>query len=267
MVIQWSKHDGQPCFLSSIDSESLEAGQVTFDCHFRPSSSTASFRLRAPMLLKGLGRKITPFFLFIAPERVQSLVYEDANKTHLPDNVKLMGDGDVVALRFKLGHACDLVVPPQSSLVPKKKVFWDVFDSLRLLSQEVDFVAYLRLGDLPSQDYLISFCEAVTAGKLATSTAHADIARLYDGKGGKVLGGEDLPAAAPVDSPPSYEHLGPPPPAPPIEKGTWVDNILWQTLLTLSQNNKARSPKTLWRAVAENAGGQVAVPPTVLRMA
>lgn len=174
------------------------------------------------MLLKGLGRKITPFFLFIALERISSLTYEDATETHLPDNDKHMGNSGLVGLRFKLSHAGDLVVPPQSSLMPKKKVFWELFDSLKLLSRQLDFVVYVRPADLPSQVRLLSFFEAVTAGKLVTSTAHADVARLYDGKGGKVLAGEDLAvrATAPEDSPPSYDHLGPPPPAPPLEKGT-----------------------------------------------
>ncbi|CAN8099285.1 unnamed protein product [Discula destructiva] len=137
-----------------------------------------------------------------------------------------MVDGDVVALRFKLGHAGDLIVPQQSSLVPKKKVYGDVLDSLKLLSQELDFVVYLRSSDLPPQNCLLSLCEAVTSGRWTTSTGHADIATFYDGKGGKVLRGEDLAVSATgtLESPPSYDHAGSPPPAPVLEKDSVVED-------------------------------------------
>lgn len=224
VVVEWSKPNGQACFLSASDQTSAESGLVTLDCHVHLSSNTASVRLRAPVLLKGLGRKMTPLFMFFAPERIESLIFDGTQKMHVSDNVRmLMGAGDIVALRFKLSQAGDLVVPPQTPLVPKKKVFWDMLDSLKELAHKTDFFMYLRRDDVPLDDGMVSFCEAVSAGKLTTSTAHADITRLYDGKGGKLFQGEDLavPASAPVDTPPSYDELGPPPPAPPIGKGEW----------------------------------------------
>lgn len=221
VVVKWSKPDGQTCFLSAGDTMSTESGSLTLDCHFRPSSKTASFRLRAPILLKGLGRKLTPLFMFIAPERIESLAFDDEEKTLVPGPVRqLMGEGHVVSLRFRLRHAGDLVVPPHSPLVPRKKLFWDTFDSLKNLAQETDFAMYLSHDDIPSKACMVSLCEAVSAGKLTTSTTHADITRLYDGQGGKLLAGEDpaIPASASMDTPPSYDELGPPPPAPPMEK-------------------------------------------------
>lgn len=222
-VVEWSKHDGQACHLSSpSDSESLEVGQVTFDCHFRPSSSSASLRLRAPILLKGFGRKATPLFMFIAPERIRSIGHHAVDKAHVSDNVrKILGDGGITSLRFTLNQPADLVAPTHSSLVPKKKVFWTIFDSLKMLAQETNFVIYLSQKDYPSENSLVPFCDAVSAGGLTTSTPHADVSRLYDGEGGRVLTGADLalPDALPIESPPSYDDAGPPPPAPPIEKG------------------------------------------------
>lgn len=222
-VVEWTKPDGQACYLSSIDNESAEAGQITLDCHFRPSSKSASLRLRAPILLKGLGRKPAPLFVFIAPERIQSMSHASVEPTQIPNDVrKTLGGDDIASVRFTLSQPVDLVVPPHSPLVPKKKVFWDIFDALKMVAQEASFTIYLKQADLPFDDSLRLLCSAVCAGDLVTSDAHADVSRLYDGKGGRLLTGAGLsvPATAPVDSPPSYDDAGPPPPAPSIEKGT-----------------------------------------------
>lgn len=235
VVVEWLNPDGQVCLLPASDSTITEHGPVTLDCHLRPSTKMASFRLRAPVALKGLGRKMTPLFMFFAPERIQSLTYDGAQKTQVSGTVrKLLGDGDMINLRFRLSEAGDLVVPPYSSVVPKKKVFWDLFDGLKNLSQQTDFVLHLSRDDVPSEDVLVSFCEAVSGGKLTTSAAHADISRLYDGNGGKLLQGADLAvsASASMDKPPSYDELGPPPPAPPVEKGKCESLGLWKILLT-----------------------------------
>lgn len=223
-VVEWSKPTGEACVLSAKDASSTEAGLVTLDCHYRPSLQSASLRLRAPVLLKGLGRKMTPLFMFIAPERIQSLTFDDAQTINVSETVRaVMGESEVVSLCFKLRQTGDLIVPPHAPLVPKKKVFWDLFDSFKDLSQQTEFLMYLRRDDVPLKDDMNAFCEAVSDGKLTTSAAHADITRLYDGKGGKLLQDEDLaaPASAPLDTPPSYDELGPPPPAPPMEKGEW----------------------------------------------
>lgn len=230
VVVEWSKANGETCVLSAKDASSTEAGLVTLDCHCRPLLQSASFRLRAPVLLKGLGRKITPLFMFIAPERIESLTFDEARTINASDTVRaVMGECDIVTLCFKLRQTSDLVVPTHGPPVPKKKVFWDLFDSLKDLSQQTEFLMHLRRDDVPSKDEMVTFCKAVSGGKLITSAAHADIARLYDGKGGKLLQEEDLavPASAPLDTPPSYDELGPPPPAPPIEKGKLERAVKW----------------------------------------
>lgn len=233
-VVEWLKPDGQTVYLSFSDTESLEVGPVTFDCHFRPSSSSASFRLRAPILLKGFGRRAAPLFVFIAPERIQSIARRGTEQGHVPDHVrKVLGDGGTTSMRFTLRQPADLVAPPHSPLVPKKKVFWDVFDSLKMFAQETNFVIYLRQEDGPSENSLVALCDAVSAGSLLTSAPHADVSRLYDGKGGRILTGADLalPATLPVESPPSYDDVDPPPPAPPTEKGKRsCPVLLWRRL-------------------------------------
>lgn len=218
VAVQWTQPDGRTSFLCSDDSE---AGQIAFDCHFRPQVNTASFRLRAPLLLKGFGRKTTPFYMFFPSERVESLVCSDlAAKDVVDTDVRntFGGDDDIVSLRFTLRQLGDLVVPLlKTPLVPKKKAFWDLFDSLKMLAQESSFVVYLAQKSVPSRESLLALCDAVTAGKLTASVTHMDIGRLYDGKGGKVLACQDLDV--PTDLPPSYGDVGPSPPGPPVEKG------------------------------------------------
>ncbi|KAF3762586.1 hypothetical protein M406DRAFT_352836 [Cryphonectria parasitica EP155] len=221
VILGWRKPDGLMCYLPSTDASSTETGHVTLDCHFRPLSNTASLRLRAPILLKGLGRKVTPLFLFVAPERIQSLVYEHVEENSGPEVLHAaLGNGGIASLQLRLKHPADLVVPPLEPLVPKKKAYWDVLDSLKMLAQETEFVIYVKQDRMPSTDRLSPFCQAVAAGSLTTSTVHADVSRLYDGKGGKLLESESLAVPAPgtIHSPPSYDELTAPPPALTIEK-------------------------------------------------
>lgn len=261
VAVEWTKPDGQTSILCTNDSE---AGQITFDCHFRPTSNVASFRLRASLLLKGLGRKTSPFFVVIPLEQVESLTCGNPKATQVSEGVrKTFGEDDLVSLHFTLRQPVDLVVPPHNSLVPKKKVFWDLFDSLKMLAQETRFAVYLNQASVPSMDSLSALCDAVTAGKLATSIAHVDIARLYDGKGGKVLSGGDLGilGAAPADLPPSYDNAGPSPPAPPVEKGNIYTLIPLLLALYLTANQDqwdALHYKSSRPAAVESVGGRVA---------
>lgn len=228
-VVEWSSVPGQTCRLPSSDFIASEADYITFDLYCRPATSIASLRIRAPIMLKGLGRKTTPLFLFIPPERIESVGLFGQDETKASEDVlKELGGSGAVSMRFKLTQPGDLVVPPQDPFVPKKKIYWDMFDSLKSLAGALEFVLYLSPDRIPSGASARSVADALSAGKFATSIAHADISRLYDGKGGKLLTCSDLLANKattsgldePLDSPPSYEKLGPGPPAPPIEKGT-----------------------------------------------
>ncbi|PSR82714.1 hypothetical protein BD289DRAFT_454164 [Coniella lustricola] len=207
------------CHLSSCEAGRAEAGSMTFDWHFRPSSKTASLRLRMPMLLKGQGRKVVPLFLFIAPERIQSLVYSDNEEASVPDVVRAaLGEGIIVQLRVILKQPADLVAPPFEPFTPKKKAFWDMFDSARILARQLVFIVYLKQDRISFEDGLKALTQAATSGNLTTSTGRADISRLYDGKGGKLVTGEHLLQPAVVESPPTYDEVPPPPPGPPLEK-------------------------------------------------
>lgn len=178
-------------------------------------------------MLKGLGRKMTPLFLFIPPERIESLAFVGLGDTRVSEDVqKELGASGAVSLRVRLMQPGDLVVPLLNPVIPKKKVYWNVFDSLRSLAQALDFVVYLSLDKFPSEESVSDVVHALSTGKFATSVPHADISRLYDGRGGKLLTGCDLtnkpapvPGLEPIESPPSYDQLEPGPPAPLIKEG------------------------------------------------
>lgn len=224
-VVEWSASQDQTCYLAPSGSSASEAGNITFDLHFRPATNTASLSLRAPILLKGLGRKTTPLYLMIAPERIESMHFVGQEGTQTPEAVQReLGSSGVVSLRIKLTQPGDLVAPPHTPLVLKKRIYWDIFDSLRSLAQVVDFVLYLNLDKIPSVEDVRHVADELCTGNVATSVPHADISRLYEGKGGRLLTGSELTTSstsAPgsgVDSPPSYDQLEPGPPAPAIGK-------------------------------------------------
>lgn len=234
-VVEWTMPTGQTCFLSSKDTIPSGAAHIAFDLLFRPATTAASIRLRAPIMLKGLGRKMTPLFLFIPPERIESMTVVGQEETQAPEAVrKGLGSSGAVSLRFKLTQPGDLVVPPLDAVIPKKKVYWALFDSLKSLALALDLVVYLNPTTISSEEDVRSVGDALSGGKFATSIPHTDISRFYDGKGGKVLMPSELnksiPAPGhepePVDSPPSYADLGPGPPAPPIKEGTFIPQPL-----------------------------------------
>lgn len=242
-VVEWTIPTGQTCCLSSKDTPASEAANIAFDLHFRPATTTASIRLRAPIMLKGLGRKMTPLFLFIPPEQVESMAFVGQEEAQATENIqKGLGTSGAVSFRFKLKQPGDLVVPPLDSLVPKKKVYWQLLDSLKSLALALEFVVYLNPNTIPSEEGVRCVGDALSGGKFATSVPHADVSRLYDGKGGKVLMPSDLDKSVPVpehepepeDSPPSYGELGPGPPAPPIKEGNLFHTHFSSALASIS---------------------------------
>lgn len=228
--------------------------RVTLDLHLRPGTRTASLRLRAPIVLKGPGRRVTPLFFYIPPERIDALAFvgpadtrasDDVQKALLPGGSRAVSSGTVVSLRVRLMRPGDLVAPPVSPVLPMKKTHWDLFDALRSLAQAFDFVVYWGLDKSPkSEESVRDVARALSAGQFTASLLpHADISRLYEGKGGRLLTGPDLtnkPAPGPV------EPAEPGPPAPPIEEGK-TDPILWspaKRLLTQPQQMPMNLPSS-----------------------
>lgn len=204
------------------------ATRSAFACHvglaFTPGTRTASLRLRAPIVLKGPGRRVTPLFFYIPPERIDALALVGQGDTRASDDVQkaLLPGGrassGTVSLRVRLTRPGDLVAPPVNPVLPKKKTHWDLFDALRSLAQALDFIVYWGLDKSPkSEESVRDAARALSACQFTASLLpHADISRLYEGKGGRLLTGSDL-TNKPVPGP--VEPAEPGPPAPPIEEG------------------------------------------------
>lgn len=228
-IAGWASPDGQTRFLYSSTSD--PSHQVTFDLHFSPLSPAASFRLRVPIMLKGLGRHVSPLYLTIPPERILSL--SDGASGDVPDDVQKRLGTSIITLRFGLKQTSDLVTPQHNPLTPKNKIYGDVLDSLRLLAKETSFTIYFVTGSLP-EERLRPLWEAVSTGTLTSSAPDADIGRLYNGKGGRVLEDGTSVAVAPTDSecPPLYNDIGPSAPLPPEKQG----KLDLETSVTASTN-------------------------------
>lgn len=213
-VVELTGPDGATQFLSHSDPQS----PLTFDIHFDASSNTAFFKLRVTVVLNALPHTQTSVYLFIPPERVLSLAHDESSST--PEEVRKKLSTDTTCLRFRLNRPAVRVVP-LVRLAPKKKVYGDALDCVRGLAKETTLVIYLSHRVL-SKTRLRALCNAASSsGLLKSSVRHADITRLYGGKGGQAIEepGPDL-GAVDVEGPPSYTEMGPAPPPPPfVTKG------------------------------------------------
>lgn len=196
--------------------------EATFDARRVDSTQDAFFKLRSTIVLKTSAPRKTPFFLFIHPERIQSLELDaaEAEETTRQEEARTTLGSDTVRLRFTLTRPADLVGPRVPDLTPKNKASGDVLDSMRSLAQQVGFEIYLPRNVL-SQARLASLCKAASSGALKSIARQADLTSLYRGKGGQLFAQPDAPpgyVAPPPSSPPSYDELGPSPPLAPLKK-------------------------------------------------
>jgi hypothetical protein len=234
----------------SLSHSPLTHDHVTFDVQLDTQSHTAFFKIIANLALKGR-RSRSNIFLFIPPERIQSLdLVEQDEKSE--SAARVLGTS-TLSLQFILVEPPALVVP-KDDYIPKGETARATLEALQALSR----ATRLRV-DLPSnvlaKERLIALCDkASTSGALKTMTAVANLAKLYGGKGGQIIAtsqpqtakvcsdGERSGSAekgmlsasahqssrekglAPsgvgaVDSPPSYPDLGHSPPSyPPLNK-------------------------------------------------
>lgn len=198
-----------------------EGGQLSdlaLDIHHDHSARTAFFKLRTTIFLKNLK---TNLYLFIAPERIQSLALDES----LEPKLKPSGSSQNLThlstcLQFTLDTAADLVGPTFAGLTPKNKAAGQTLDQLRLAAGTTRFSIYIS-HKLLSRAQMLSLCDAVSQSDWRSTPGQADLKCLYHGKGGKVICGGSIPAASDLppcppkpadDSPPSYEEAGPSPP-------------------------------------------------------
>lgn len=193
--------------------------EVTFDIRRVDSTSDAFFKLRTSVLCKASAPAKTSFFLFIHPERIQSLQldnFEAEQDAHLEEARKKLGS-DIACLRYALHKPADLVGPKAFDITPKNRASGAILDSLRCLArQDTFFVLFPR--NVLSQTRLMLLCEAASRGVLKSIARQADLASLYRGKGGQIITQLDVPgdAGSGPSNPPSYDELGPSPPLAPL---------------------------------------------------
>lgn len=205
-----------PAFVAWGSGDTL--AEVAFDARRVDSTSNAFFKLRVSVLCKASAPAKTPLFLFIHPERVQSLQLDSSNAdqhAYQEDARKKLGS-DVVCLRYALKKPADLIGPKAFDLTPKNKASGAVLDSLRSLAGQDTFVVLFPRNVL-SQTRLMSLCEAASSGVLKSIARQADLASLYRGKGGQVITQLGTPGGtcSGPSNPPPYNELGPSPPLAP----------------------------------------------------
>lgn len=281
VVVTWAGEDGQPRFLSHSP---LDHNHVTLDIHSNSESHTAFFKITTNIAFKGKRNKSNTF-LFIFPERIQSLAIVDQDDDSVPAPHRL--GTSTYSLRFTLSTPCALVVP-KDELVPKDNAARSTLDSLQALAGKTSFQVNFPCEVL-AKARLVALCdEASLSGHLTTMPGIENLAKLYGGNGGRVIeyeqaeASEVLPTEEMVDtqswapsqgshdegradgqksmalppesaeSPPSYDELGlghSPPSRPPVKKRRRLDSE--------ATDHDASSSKTLLEEICRQGFGEI----------
>ncbi|KAI0592715.1 hypothetical protein F4775DRAFT_581029 [Biscogniauxia sp. FL1348] len=221
-VATWCGSDGQ---LQSLP-------QLKIDLHYNVHSDKAFFKLCATITLKPPPRtNKTNIYLFIYPERIQTLTIEEC-PSPCPVSVQSLGS-DVTCLRFNLSRPPALVLP-KYSLQPRNKLSGDLLNTFKLLAQQTSFVACLSIpGRTLPRRRLLSLCEAASRHEgLKSIAGRSGITSLYSGHGGRIVEGDGIGISTQpparnqasctseiiAEAPPSYEDV-PPGPKSPLRDG------------------------------------------------
>lgn len=247
-IVSWKDENDE---LRSLSHDASTHDHVTLDIHFDADFNTALFKITANVAYKGKRNK-SNLFMFIYPERVETLalVHDDG---YAPAKFGT----SAYALHFTLSTPPSLIVP-KGDWIPKNDASKSTLATLQAVAKKTTFHIAIPSRTL-DKGRLVALCEKVsTKDCLKTPSNTTDIARLYGGKGGMTIEyGQDeagrgnfayeissaslLAQAADGDhgdtksaidqqrspeSPPSYDELGDPPPAPPstVRKRRRVDS-------------------------------------------
>lgn len=206
-VVTWNDGSDTRRHLGPSANDSL-----TLQIHRDASSNTAFLQLKASIALK-VRRDRTNVFLAIHPDRIKAIQLVEDNDAVATEK---LGTG-VYGLRIVMNRPPALIVPPVD-LTPKQKRSGEVLDSLRALTEQIIFAVHIPSSTL-SKMRLLSYCEAVSRGGCRPTPKFTDVASLYGGKGGRIIGqgggpietscpGPDAPPYAPgTQSPPSYDEI------------------------------------------------------------
>lgn len=205
----------------------LWEGQHTkLDLHLQHdrSTSTAFFKLRASLVLKALSPAKSYLYLFIPPERIQSIsIDESPDPDSIPPETAQVLGSSFTCLRAILSETADLIGPKSVALKPKNQVEGRVLDELRSLVRSTAFAIFIPHQVMPKAK-LLCICYGISDRLLRSDPGQLDLACLYEGKGGAKVIVSETDSSARIarghsqqpsgDSPPSYTESGPcPPPA------------------------------------------------------
>ncbi|KAJ4420137.1 hypothetical protein N0V82_004584 [Gnomoniopsis sp. IMI 355080] len=202
-----------------------EGRHAKLDLHFQHdrSNSTAFFKLRASLVLKALSPAKSYLYLFLPPERIQSLTLDESpDPDSIPSDTSKDLGSSFTCIRVSLSTKADLIGPKSVNLKPKNQVEGRVLDALRSLVRCTAFNIFIPHQVLPKAKLLCT-CYGISDRLLRSDPGKVDLACLYEGKGGvKVTIGESdnqsriapgNPQSPSGDSPPSYAESGPCPSA------------------------------------------------------
>lgn len=199
--------------------------------HYNATLSQASIRLQLRGVFLGKGLNPKSFFIFIPPERVESLTFVDTgHSTHVRKNI--------YRLEMSLTEPLDLVGPPSHGHQEGWPGGKGLTRNLRSLAATLRFTLLVPTTAVTKTN-LLNFCAAVSKPEgLRSLTKLYEIKTFYGGTGGHVYtvksmtapsspgkGLEDLPARSPesdvstvpYDTPPTYCDAAPLPRYPDVE--------------------------------------------------
>jgi len=230
-LISWSRPDGT---IQYVGNKSNGVDQVPMPCwlkcdiRYSSASQTAVFNLKTRVLLKAQHhgfKNSANLFVMIKAEHVTALNLH-SHDGHVPSVVRNLLSPDAVCLDFVLSSPPTVIAPQNPDpLVPKNEQAAYILSSLQTLTQQTRVDVFLSHRAL-SRTALETLCAAASNHTLTHMDQYGSNSSLYGGKGGRILyplnsiqseheHEHEHEAEVPphiVESPPSYDELGPGPP-------------------------------------------------------
>ncbi|KAK7702615.1 hypothetical protein SLS64_009578 [Diaporthe eres] len=228
-LVSWPRFDGTIQYvgkkLNGVDQSPVPCW-LKCDIRYSSASRTALFKLNIGVLLKSQhhsSKNTANLFVMIKAEHVNALKFHTHDE-HVPSAVRNLLSPDAVCLDFTLSSPPTVIAPRHPDpLVPKNEQAEHVLSSLQSLAQQTNVAVFLSHRAL-SRPALETLCAATSNHALGHMDQHGSISSLYGGKGGRILYpfvtipnepehkfDTGLPPPL-VESPPSYDELGPGPP-------------------------------------------------------
>lgn len=212
--------------------------KVHFHLYLDAVSKSAFFKFRIPVTLSPLLNTPTPLFVFVHPERIESVTQIENVTSNDISNHLLKGKqstGCQLHLRFKLSRPADLVLPKtitgkafhdvamRAQAVLEKSIesqdmnsnaFANAAYLLTLLTRTSMFDVHVHLANLKEDSHARvapAICELVSGHALSSNITSSDLVSLYGGKGAQVLDFSQIPSHTLdcTESPPAYNEVAP----------------------------------------------------------